>query len=125
MISSIYEEFCKLRDQRRHGEEAPEYTEKRAFEIAFQDHQRAYPATLTPDLLEVLGMPNFMCGPIAHAYRDAGLATIPPKAEAEQAFVIDKLVRLIIQHGAAWRTHAHEDLSRVSAALKAKKKGTS
>jgi hypothetical protein len=31
---SAYEKFCTLRDQRRHGEEAPEHTEKRAFELA-------------------------------------------------------------------------------------------
>lgn len=31
---TTYKTFCALRDQRRAGEEAPEYTEKRAFEIA-------------------------------------------------------------------------------------------
>lgn len=34
MIPSTYQRFCTLRDQRRAGEEAPEHTEKRAFEIA-------------------------------------------------------------------------------------------
>lgn len=38
MMSGIYEEFCKLRDQRRHGEEAPEHTEKRAFDLALAQH---------------------------------------------------------------------------------------
>lgn len=32
--SMAYVEFCKLRDQRRCGEEAPEHSELRAFELA-------------------------------------------------------------------------------------------
>lgn len=83
-----------------------------------------YPSTLTADLGEVMGMPNFKCAPLAHGYRDAGLADIPRKAEAEQAFVIDRLVRLVIQHGADWRMHAAADLGKVRAALQAKKEGT-
>lgn len=72
-----------------------------------------YPASLTADLAEVMGMPNFRCAPIAHIYRDAGLANIDHKAEAEQAFVIDKLVRFVITHGADWREHAQAELNRV------------
>lgn len=120
---SAYEKFCTLRDQRRHGEEAPQHTEKAAFELAVQEHHQSYPDTLTTDLLDVMGMPNFMCAPIAHAYRDAGLATIAHKAEAEQAFVIDKLVRLVIAHGADWRKHASDELAKVRALLCAKKEG--
>ncbi len=82
-----------------------------------------YPESLTEDLQDVLGMPNFRCAPIAHAYRDAGEATIPHKAEAEQAFVIDKLVRHVIQHGPAWRTHAGAELTRIRDILKAKQGG--
>lgn len=80
-----------------------------------------YPATLTPDLAEIMGMPNFRCAPIAHVYRDAGLANVARKAEAEQAFVIDKLVRFAIAHGADWRKHAQEELNQVRAVYVAKK----
>ena len=57
MMSSIYEEFCKLRDQRRHGEEAPEYTEKRALELALaraagQAVQQRTPRTVLDIVLE-------------------------------------------------------------------------
>ncbi len=34
MNPTTYDQFCALRDKRRAGEEAPEHTEKRAFEIA-------------------------------------------------------------------------------------------
>lgn len=34
LTPTTYERFCVLRDQRRAGEEAPAYSEKRAFEIA-------------------------------------------------------------------------------------------
>jgi len=81
-----------------------------------------YPPSLSDDLAEVMGMPNFQCAPLAHGYRDAGLADIPRKAEAEQAFVIDKLVRLVIQHGVDWRVHAVADLDKVREVLQAKKK---
>lgn len=80
-----------------------------------------YPATLTADLAEIMGMPNFQCAPIAHVYRDAGLANVARKAEAEQAFVIDKLVRFVIAHGADWRKRAQEELNQARAAYVAKK----
>lgn len=81
----------------------------------------SYPATLTSELMAVLGMPNFQCAPIAHGYRDAGLADIPHKAESEQAYVIDKLVRFVILHGTDWRKHAAEDLGKVREILLIKK----
>jgi hypothetical protein len=127
---TAYREFCLLRDQRRSGEEAPEFTEEEAFNRAVaQGHATlmattsTYPGSLTEDLHEVLGMPNFRCAPIAHAYRDVGEATIPHKAEAEQAFVIDKLVRFVIQHGAGWRTHASAELGRIRDKLREQEAG--
>jgi hypothetical protein len=122
---STYKEFCILRDQRRAGEEAPQYTEEEAFSKAVDAAagKLAYPQSLNNDLLDVLGMPNFMCAPIAHAYRDAGRADIPRKAEAEQAFVIDKLVRFVIQHGTAWRQHASEELGEIRDVLQQKQAG--
>jgi len=122
---SAYQEFCRLRDQRRAGEEAPEFTEEDAFERSLRTAlaDATYPHSLNHDLLDVLGMPNFMCAPIAHAYRDAGEADIPCKAEAEQAFVIDKLVRFVIKHGTDWRTHASAELGRIREILRARKGG--
>lgn len=68
-----------------------------------------YPDTLTDDLQEVLGWPNFRCAPIAHLFRDAG-ADIARKAEAEQAYVLDWLIRLTILHGPDWRAVAAADM---------------
>lgn len=63
----------------------------------------AYPDAMTDDLREILGLPNFVCSPYAALFRDAGVAEIKRQAEAEQAFVIDLLLRLYLKHGAAWR----------------------
>lgn len=82
-----------------------------------------YPSTLTPELQEVLGMPNFRCAPMAHAFRVAGLADIPHKAEAEQAFVIDKLLRHVIAHGPEWRKHANAELDQMLGSLRTNKQG--
>jgi len=122
---TAYREFCMLRDQRRAGEEAPEFTEEAAFESVLRTALAGatYPQSLNNDLLDVLGMPNFICAPIAHAYRDAGQAEIPRKAEAEQAFVIDKLVRFVIQHGTEWRKYASEELGCVRDILQKRKGG--
>jgi hypothetical protein len=120
---TAYREFCQLRDQRRAGEEAPEFTEEEAFGRALRTALTGatYPKSLNNDLLDVLGMPNFICSPIAHAYRDAGQADIPRKAEAEQAFVIDKLVRFVIQHGTEWRKYASEELGGIRDILRDRK----
>lgn len=61
----------------------------------------AFPDALTPDLSYVLGMPNLRCAPYAEVFREAG-HDIPCKAEAEQAFVIHRMVRAVLQHGAGW-----------------------
>ena len=71
-----------------------------------------YPLELTPELAEILGMANFECGPIAHAFRDAG-HDIPRKSEAEQAFIIHWLTTLFLEHGTDWRVHAGTGLKRI------------
>jgi len=78
-----------------------------------------FPLTLTPDLLHVLGMPNFQTGPMAHAFRDAGRAEIRSKCEDEQAFILHWLVTLVLEHGTNWRRHAGETLTTVIAEAKA------
>lgn len=53
----------------------------------------------------ILGMPNFMCAPIAHQLVKLG-HDIAPKSEEEQAYVINWMIELYEQHGDEWRTHA-------------------
>ena len=79
-----------------------------------------YPDTLTPALADALGFMNFRTGPIAHLLRAAG-HDIAPKAEAEQAYVLDMLVRAVCEHGDNWRQpveaklrEAREEASRRS-----------
>lgn len=81
----------------------------------------AFPRKLTADLIEVLGMPNFRTGPMAHAFRNAGRAEIRSKCEDEQAFILHWLVTLVLEHGTDWRRHAGETLTAVIAEAKAKR----
>lgn len=74
-----------------------------------------YPAELTPELSEVLGMPMWETGPLAHAFRAAG-RDIPRKAEAEQAFVLHWLTGLALQHGAKWRSVAADEIEKMAEA---------
>ncbi|HYD58910.1 MAG TPA: hypothetical protein VEC35_01050 [Noviherbaspirillum sp.] len=69
----------------------------------------AWPPELTPDLEEVLGWPNFRCGPVAHLFQAAGY-DIKKKAESEQAFVLHWLASLVLKHGENWRDKASEKL---------------
>ena len=91
------------------------------FEFAAQRPRPDWPAELTPQLLELLGMPNFQTDPMAQAFRDAGRANIPRRLENEQAFILHWLVGLVIEHGADWRRHAGETLEAVIAEAKARK----
>lgn len=76
------------------------------------------PKELTPELRNILGMPNFVCAPYAHAFRKAG-AEILAKAEAEQAFVLHWLLRKYQERGPDWRKAAGEELAAVIEKLKA------
>lgn len=73
-----------------------------------------WPERLTPELREVLGMPNFRASPIAHAFRAAG-HEIARKAEDEQAFVLHWLAGLVLKHGTDWKRHAADELDAVAA----------
>nr|WP_314606531.1 hypothetical protein [uncultured Janthinobacterium sp.] len=79
-----------------------------------------YPALITAALVDVLGLPNFRTGPIAHVYRAAG-AEIRTKCEDEQAFVLDRYLRLAIGHGDEWRTAAEADLKAAYARAESSK----
>lgn len=61
----------------------------------------AYPPAMTPTLEHVLGFMNFRTGPIAHVFQAAGFP-IPTKCEAEQAFVLDRMIRAVLEHGDTW-----------------------
>lgn len=75
------------------------------------------PAAMNPNLLDILGRPNFACAHIANALRLAG-ATIAKKAEAEQAAVIHWMLGHYAKHGADWRQHAGDDLQEKANTLK-------
>ncbi len=60
-----------------------------------------YPRVITPELFEVLGMMIFETSPLAHIYRAAG-HDIPTMREAEHAFVIDRAIRIALEHGENW-----------------------
>lgn len=77
--------------------------------ILEQEDSPRYPATMTAAIADVLGLMNFRTGPIAHVYRAAG-AEIRTKCEDEQAFVLDRFLRLALEHGDDWRTAAEADL---------------
>ncbi|KKN33992.1 hypothetical protein LCGC14_0798050 [marine sediment metagenome] len=74
-----------------------------------------FPSEMTPELQDILGRPNFVCGPIAHIFQAAG-ADIPRKAEAEQAFVLHWMIKLYLTHGDRWREIGEEELKEVRAA---------
>lgn len=74
----------------------------------------AWPDSVDDDteLAFILGRPNFWCGSIAHTYRLAGF-DIKPKAEAEQAFVIHRMIRFWAVHGDRWRDKFTADVRQV------------
>ncbi|HJQ55396.1 MAG TPA: hypothetical protein VJ890_00730 [Vineibacter sp.] len=79
-----------------------------------------YPATLTAELSDVLGLMIMTTAPIAHGFRDVG-HPIERRAENEQAFVLDWLIRKAIRYGSHWRRVAGVELSEITAKLKAAK----
>lgn len=85
---------------------------------------RPYPDNMTPELLDVLGRPNFWCGPIAHEMRAAG-TDIKKKAEDEQAHVLHWLVKLVLDHGAEWQKAAAEELRSIRDKANAARAGDS
>lgn len=65
---------------------------------------------LNPDLIDILGRPNFTCIRIAQLLRLGGVE-IATKAEAEQATVIHYLLGFYLKHGSQWAEKANEDLN--------------
>jgi hypothetical protein len=79
-----------------------------------------FPRVLTPELREVLGWPNFKCGPVAHVMRAAG-ADIKTRSEDEQAAVLHWLVTMVLTHGDTWWQAASDELRTMQESIKAKK----
>lgn len=63
----------------------------------------------TPDILYVLGRPNFWCAAPANRLRELG-HDIRKKAEAEQAAVIFWLLKLVLRFPDKWREEADKAL---------------
>jgi hypothetical protein len=70
------------------------------------------PDELNVDLTDILGRPNFACGPIAQVLRKGGMA-IPTHAEEEQAHVLFWLLGLYVAHGSDWRGEADRRLRTI------------
>lgn len=60
-----------------------------------------YPDTPHPLILHVLGTMVFHTSPMARVYRAAG-HDIPTKVEDEQAFILDRMIRMVLEHGENW-----------------------
>ena len=82
---------------------------------------KEYPEQMTPALREVLSLMVMTTCPIAHGFRAAG-EDIPPKTEAEQAFVLHWLIGLALEHGDNWRKIAGGKIAEVLARAKEKQK---
>lgn len=81
--------------------------------------QLIYPPVLIPELSKALGFMNFQTGPIAHIFRAAG-HDIPTKCEAEQAFVLDRMIRAVIKHGDKWLQAFSTDLKTAQETARAR-----
>ncbi|MNV84040.1 hypothetical protein D3C71_1778880 [compost metagenome] len=66
---------------------------------------------LNPDLIEILGRPNFSFMRLAQIMRLSGMH-IAKKSECEQAAVIHYLLGLYLKHGSQWSEKADEDLEQ-------------
>ena len=69
-----------------------------------------YPSDFNLQLQIILGHLCFQLGKFAGQYRVRG-ADIAPKAEAEQAFMLDKMLRMYMMHGAEnWIEELNKDM---------------
>lgn len=79
---------------------------------------QTYPQLLTPGLVDILGQPCFTFIQLAQLWRAAGIE-IPTRAEGEQAFFIDKHLRIYLQHGDDWRKVFGEEVAALVAKVQA------
>lgn len=89
--------------------------------VHFKEHQRMSNPTgdalthctlppLDADLIDILGRPNFTCGPFAKVLRELLGMKIERKAEHEQAAVIHWTLSLYLEHGSQWAAKGNEIL---------------
>lgn len=72
-----------------------------------------YPDEMSQELRDILGMMLMETTPLAHSFRAAG-AQIPHKVEAEQAYIMHWLIKLVLTHGRHWRMYAADDIQQAS-----------
>jgi hypothetical protein len=70
------------------------------------------PDELNPELMEILGRPNFTCAGLASVLRVDGV-DIARRAEHEQAQVLFKLLGFYAAHGDGWKKAAAEWIDSV------------
>lgn len=76
-----------------------------------------YPDTPDPLILHVLGTMVFRTSPMARVYRKAG-HDIPTKIEDEQAFMLDRMIRIVLKHGEGWIRVLDDDYKAAMAEAK-------
>ncbi len=81
-----------------------------------------WPAELTTELRDILGMPNFACAQFIPVYR-AGGYEIPHKSEAEQAFFLHRCVLAWTKNGPLWREAMGDEMDGLVAKAKAAANG--
>jgi hypothetical protein len=72
-----------------------------------------YPSEFTDDLKWILGLMCFQCIPYAQTFRAAGVE-LPTKAEAEQAYTLDWLLRRYLKDPENWRKTAVDEMRALS-----------
>jgi hypothetical protein len=94
--------------QVRHAPQPASAPSRVALGIAAGSKPSLYPRELDDDLKQILGMPNFACIPYVQAFRRLGYE-IKHKAEEEQAFTIDWLLRQYLKGGISQIASALEE----------------
>lgn len=69
-----------------------------------------WPEKMTPELLFILGQPNFTLNGLAQLFRETEDRTIPTHAEEEQANVIFRMVPFALKYGKDWKKYFGEYL---------------
>ena len=71
-----------------------------------------YPPEINEAIARVFGQPNFETGPIARLYRMAGF-NVEPRLEAEQAFVMDRFLRIVLQNPEHWGKAISDEIASI------------
>lgn len=82
-----------------------------------------YPPNMTKELEDALSYMNFQTGPIAHVFQAAGFP-VRRRCEAEQAFVLDRMIRAVLVHGEGWLEAFAADVQKQREIIKEKRAAT-